>query len=281
MSAVKKTSWICDTCLSSIIAPKSQTKDKESNTKKDKSKKDGSSSSQGLSDITKETMDGLKLYFEQKFNEQNKQLHDQKEEIIQALNLKVENLENKIKERDSKISDLEERVDKLENRQRIMNIEIRNMPETKNEDVKYLVKCIGKTIGIPNIAESDIQVAHRVNNRNGGNGSRPIVAHMSSRFMRNQWLEKFKQFKQTKGGNVTAKQISGSLPDTKIFMHEHITVNRKLLLNEVREFAKANQIKFVWIKDSMILVKKDESSRQVTKISTKKEFEIFQGKQNF
>lgn len=228
-------------------------------------------------------IDGIKEYFDQKFIQLNKTIQEQKDEVIKALNVKVKELETKLAERDEKIANLEDRMDMMENRSRIANIEIRNMPETNNENVKYLVECIGKTIGIPNIAEGDIQVAHRVNIRSGNTGARPIVAHLSSRFMRNQWLQSFKDFKKKNNGKMTAKHVNvnGNLPETNIYMYEHITVNRKLLLNEVKAYAKEKHIKFVWVKDGMILVKKDENARLVTKINSKREFEAFKEKGNF
>lgn len=203
-------------------------------------------------------IEGIKEYFDQKFIELSKSMEEQKDEVIKALNVKVKELETKLAERDEKIANLEDRMDMIENRSRIANIEVRNMPETNNENVKYLVECIGKTIGISNITEGDIQVAHRVNIRSGNTGARPIVAHLSSRFMRNQWIQSFENFKKNNNGKITAKHVNGNMPETNIYMYEHITVNKKLLLNEVRAYAKEKQIKFVWVKDGLILVKKDK-----------------------
>ncbi|KAL1459999.1 hypothetical protein WDU94_011940 [Cyamophila willieti] len=80
--------------------------------------------------------------------------------------------------------------------------------------------------------------------------------------------KKYKDFKRKEGGAFSAKKINGNLPDAKVFIHEHITVSKKLLLNEVRAFAREKNIQFVWVKDAMILVKKSEADRQVTKISS-------------
>lgn len=222
---------------------------------------------------------GMKEYFDMKFNLLNQVIADQKEEVINALNLKVKALEENLSMKDEKIAELEDRMDMLENRSRMANIEIRNMPETPNEDVMLIVEEIGRTIGILDIRDGDIQVAHRVNNRDGSKGNRPIVAHLSSRYMRNKWLQNFKDHKKEKG-NLTAKKVNGNLPEVNIGMYEHITVEKKLLLKEIHEFAREKQIKFVWVKDALILIKKNEMDRRVIKIGTKREFESLKAEMN-
>lgn len=126
------------------------------------------------------------------------------------------------------------------------------------------METLGKTIGITDIKEGDIEVAHRVNNRNGSKGNRPIVVHLSSRFPRNKWIQAFKQHKRD-FGNLTAKKLNGNLPDVILYMHEHLTVKKKILLKEVKNFASQKEIKFVWIKDGMILVKKNENEKKGNK----------------
>lgn len=245
-----------------------------------RAKKDGIITEDGKQEKEgREDEEGMKEYFDKKFELLEKSISDQKDEVIRALNLKVTELEKKLAERDEKIEELENRVDMMENRSRISNLEIRNMPETKNEDVKYLVETIGKTIGITDIREGDIQVAHRVSSWDANKGKRPIVVHLGSRYLRMKWIQQYKEYKK-RAVNLTARAINGNLPEVNVYIHEHVTVKTKMLLNEVRAFAKEKNIKFVWIKDGLILIKKHENEHQVVKISSKKEFESFKSKIN-
>lgn len=215
--------------------------------------------------------DEIKVLLEDMKIKVNKILKKQDELEKENIRLKQQICEVEIK--------YEERIDTVENRSRISNLEIKNVPESPGEDVVQIVKNIGAAIGITNIAEGDIQVAHRVDQRNKERGQRPIIAHMASRYLRNKWLNLYKDHNKKKG-NLTANAVHPNLPKKTIYLNEHITVPKKILLKEVKEFARSKEIKYVWVKDSQILLKKDERSNHVQKINTKRELEEYKRKFN-
>lgn len=218
-------------------------------------------------------------YFERKFQEMMKSMADNKDEVIRTLEERVKGLEKQLQERDTKVQDLEDRIEMLESRSRINNIEIRNMPETRGEDIVHLVGEIGKAIGIQDMKEGDIQVAHRVDSRNTKEkGRRPIIVHLKSRYMKNKWLAKYKECRKSKSGgkgNLMAKDVNKALQDTPIYLNEHITVQKKILLKDIKDFAKTKEIKYVWIKEGFILIKKNDEDNSVKKINSRREFDTY------
>lgn len=256
----KKLEWKCLDCKAKIAAEKDTPKNPNAIPEKD------------------DAGEQMKKYFNENVEQLEEKLQTQKDEVIAALTSKVAELEKKLTEKDERILDLEERMDMIENRSRINNIEIRNFPETKNENVVEIVKMIGKTMGMPDLKDDDVQVAHRVSGahrENGKRDNRPIVAHLKSRYLRNIFLQKYKDYKKQTRTQLTANNIHPNLPNVNIYIYEHITVQRKILLNAVRKYATDKNIKFVWVKDAMILVKKDENDHRITKIGTQREFERF------
>lgn len=221
-----------------------------------------------------------KGFFEAKFKELQDKMEKNKQELIAAYDNKIKTMEKMIETRDEKMLDLEERINLLENKSRNGNIEIKNFPETKGEDVMTIVQRIGAKIGM-SCNVGDIQVAHRVNTKSGKQqATRPIIVHLASRYMRNQWLEKLKVYKrsQPQGRGINSKDICASLPESNVMIYEHVTVKTKILLSEVRNFAKEKGIQFVWIKDAFILIKKDQAEKKVIKISTEREFQDYKKK---
>lgn len=208
----------------------------------------------------------LKDYFDGKFQHLEKKMDTMMENIRSEFNKRVETLEIKVKERDEVIEDLEARLDELEVRSRICNIEIRGIPETRGEDVAAVVKRVGEIIGCGEIREGDIQVAHRVMTKRSD--LKPIVVQLGSRFLRNKWIAAYKQCKVARQYRpLLASELNTVLNQTPVFIHEHITVRRKMLLAETREFAKQVNIKYVWIRDGAIFVREEEKAK-VHKVTT-------------
>ncbi|KAL1462006.1 hypothetical protein WDU94_013861 [Cyamophila willieti] len=217
-------------------------------------------------------------FFEEKFRAMETLIQKNKEEIIKSLEELVKGLENKLLEKEKIIEQMEERIDMMENKDRNQNIEIGNFPETKGENYIGCVQEIGNKIGIV-INPGDIQVAHRVNSRT--QSTRPIIAQLGSRFQRNQWLMKYKEYKKKNDNKLKAKKINGNLPDTMIYLQEHITVKRKILLKKIKDHAKIQHFKYVWVHEGAIFMKKGDDDNKSFKFYSERDWENYKTKNGF
>ena len=170
---------------------------------------------------------------------------------VQDLEHRTNNLETENTTLKRSLNILGEKVDELEQRSRIANIEIKGIPMTPNEDCKMIVLDVAKAAGIQ-AQLGDIQVAHRIM----ASKNKQIVAQLSSRAIRIEWMKKFKGER-----NLNANKINRAFKDNPVFVNEHLTVRNKTLLQETKSFAKMNNFKFVWVNDNRILMRKTENSK--------------------
>lgn len=259
MSKVNKEKFKCPTCkLNNSPPPNNEELEKEKAEK-----------SPFKLNSQEEKNEDMKEYFETKFQHLENKMDALVENLKSEFNKRLETLENQLEVKNDIIEDLETRLDELEIRSRIANIEIRGVPETRGEDVKTIVEHIGRVIGCGDIHEGDIQVAHRVFSKQP-RGPKPIVAHLGSRHMKNKWIAAYKQCKASRQfAPLLASELNSSLPETQIYVYEHITTKRKILLAETRDFAKKADLKYVWTREGAIFVREKEND-QVHKITTAK-----------
>lgn len=176
-------------------------------------------------------------------------------------------LKNELTCKDKDIQDLQHRVNYLEQRTRINNLEIANFPETRNLETREIIKKIFVAVGVK-ITDADIQAVHRVPKFNSG--VKNIIVNFTSRWTRNKILMAYKQFRSQAKWNLLAKDIEANLVDTPVYISEHLSPAYKKLLAKAKQIAKEKKIKYVWIKEGQILMKRDDGDK-VARISNEKD----------
>jgi len=117
---------------------------------------------------------------------------------------------------------IQEEVVQLQQRSRIQNIEIAGYPETKNENLIEILENVAAQIGITTFNPNSVNVIHRVNTRNSK--CRPIIVNFYSRQVRYYWIS---QGRKNNGFSTTT--ISPNLPQSKIYVGEHLCPANKIL----------------------------------------------------
>lgn len=160
-------------------------------------------------------------------------------EKYDLLNVKVEELENKIND--------------LDQYSRCKNIEIKGVEEKSNENLKAIVAKIAIKLGAGEVKENDIDIAHRINNRNKRE-PRDIIVQFKSRDSKEKILAKRRE-------KVSSNDITNGIKDNLIYLNEHLTLHNKTMFWEARNKCREVNYKFVWTKDGKIFVRKEEKER--------------------
>lgn len=176
----------------------------------------------------------------QKTNTETKNLQKQVEQLLENNN-----------EKDKQIKNMEEQIGNLQQYTRNQNLEIFGVPETHDENCKDIVFKIARELQVDLKCE-EIDVSHRIRSAKP-NTTPSIVARITTRTKRDLLIQK-------KALVNTNRNIPGLEIGEKIYISEHLTPQNKALLRATKIRAREYNYKFVWFKNSKILVRKSENT---------------------
>ncbi|XP_047032303.1 uncharacterized protein LOC124639116 [Helicoverpa zea] len=147
------------------------------------------------------------------------------------------------------------KIDFLEQQSRNCNIEICNVPEKRGENLLNIIEMVGSAVNFP-ICQKDIVSIHRVQHATQqGNKPKSIVVKFTSRIFRDNLISAYRLTKTLKAEKIG---IAGST--ATVYINEHLTLKNKQLFRKTREAAALHNYKYVWIKNSTILVRKRDDT---------------------
>lgn len=174
------------------------------------------------------------------------------------------------------VANLQSKIEGLEQQARQCNIEICNLPERKNEDLLNIVGAITSAIRV-NVSDRDIVSIHRVPHAHQMSYDRPknVIVKFNRRIQRDNVLAAYRKIKSLKSDQIG---ISGT--SVNVYINEHLTLKKKQLFRKCRNVAKELHYKYVWIKNSTILVREKDDSPAIV-IRTEDDFKKLKHELNF
>ncbi|CAK1582329.1 unnamed protein product [Parnassius mnemosyne] len=119
-------------------------------------------------------------------------------------------------------------------------------------------------IGV-DIKASDIRSVHRVAPKVPNDRPKNIVLQLTTRRLRDDMIAAASSRR-----TLTTTQLFGSAnsaaataQNTRFYINEHLTLKNKVLFSNARQLAKSKGYKFVWVKNSCILLRKNDDSRVI------------------
>lgn len=202
-------------------------------------------------------------YLHAQLAEANQLLRDQerkfKECQTQIDNLSVANAT--LKAENSKLT---LRVNDLEQYSRRNCVEVKNIPEVAGENVQSTIAALGQAVGFP-IDVSMIDAAHRLRkNPNAPSEPRAIII----KFVRRTDKDRLLQLRRAKR-TLNTHDLKESVPVvTKfvarpIFINESLTRSNRVLLAKCKQFRRERGIKYLWVRNGTIYMRKEEGSKAV------------------
>uniref|UniRef100_A0A1Y1LH42 PHD-type domain-containing protein n=1 Tax=Photinus pyralis TaxID=7054 RepID=A0A1Y1LH42_PHOPY len=262
-------SWKCVKCLRirSEVTPSVANVDPEPDAATAASSNETVTLSQIYSLIVtvKEKQDSLATSLDschEKIDRNTNLLQAQEEKIQECLN-KIDNLETKNNILSKENEDLKQKLNDLEQYTRMNSVEIKGVPEIKNENVINVIAEVRRAVGF-SIDKSMIDACHRLKaNINKPNEPRGIILKFVSRIDKLEFLNCKRGKRNLKVrdlGDLFAR-LPNAHPDSSIYINESLTTVNRVLFSKARSFAKQNNIKYAWIRNGHIAMRKTDDSK--------------------
>ncbi|KAH9635430.1 hypothetical protein HF086_010641 [Spodoptera exigua] len=156
---------------------------------------------------------------------------------------------------------LEQEYNRSQQQSRFLNIEIVGVPESSGENLCQILLKVATLIDA-NLSADDIEFITRVQPHHSLPGRpRRIVAKLKSRRAKDVLIANFRKHNKNKG--ITSRDLGFECNSTKIFINEHLTIANKILLNNCRRRAEELNVKYVWIKNCSIFMRRNEATPPV------------------
>ena len=152
-------------------------------------------------------------------------------------------------------TDLRIKLNHLENLTRLTNLEIHNVPEAQNENTSRIAINILK-IANPNICDSDIDDSFRIRRPSATDVNAkptPIIVQFNSAKKRMMVLSNRR--------NLARKNFQEmGIESTKKYINENLTSFSRQLFYRANILKKANGWKYIWTRDGVIKLRKDDNA---------------------
>lgn len=209
----------------------------------------------------------LKAFITEQFNAYTKNLeyhNDIVKELTTSINqlkqevqdLKQQNADVKTENKVLKdeIVNLKSEMLELQQYSRRTNLEISGLPEVENEDISEVVSTVLASLQVDNF--KNIEALHRVpTSRKDRHKS--IIVQFNTKSERDRCIAAAKK------KHLLASDVNSRFNTSPIFINEHLAPGMKKLLFLCKSYKKDNNMKFCWVRDGKIFLRKEETSRVI------------------
>ncbi|CAG5054824.1 unnamed protein product [Parnassius apollo] len=167
----------------------------------------------------------------------------------------VENAEQKISSLKEQINKMEAEINEKDQWLRSNNVEIKGVPFKPGENLFDIITKLGSIITYP-VLKSNINYVTRVQTRDAGsNKTKPITLSFINKYMKEDFIAASRLSK-----HISTEDI-GLKGNTRIYINDHLSYSKKMLLNKTKTAAKEKNYKYVWVKHGKIFVRKIDTSQ--------------------
>lgn len=189
--------------------------------------------------------------------------NDLRSEISEKDN-EIKKLQSDLTKSQDSLAKLQSRVSTIEKISRDLNLEIHEVPESKNENLMAVFKKLCECVQV-NIPDCDVRACRRVAKMDAtSKRPRNVLVTLSSQRLRDLVLSSVTRYNKAHPKERLASTHIGFTGETRrIYVAEHLSPESKEVHSAARKFCRENNFKFVWVRFGQIYIRKNEQSPPV------------------
>ncbi|CAK1595322.1 unnamed protein product [Parnassius mnemosyne] len=162
---------------------------------------------------------------------------------------------------DQNCSALAQRVNQIEQHSRQCNLELQNVPESRNENLITMITKLGKVIG-SSLKENDILNCTRTAKINReSRRPRSIIVHLASPRIRDEMLAMTSKYNKANSDNkLNTTHLGLTGHTTPVFVTEHLSPANKAIHAAARLKARERGYKYMWVRNGRVFMRKTDDS---------------------
>lgn len=186
-------------------------------------------------------------------------------------NLTAENIELRTQNTNlnNKIYNIEYKIDMAEQRKLDHNIIINGINESEHEDKYELVTKISHNFDVQ-MEATDIEYVSRIATMNENSGfPKSLIVMFKNKNIRDNLLKNRKK-------EVFTNPLQQTGINRRIYISEQLTARKQYLFKFARDIKRNNFIKYVWVKDGELFIRKDDHSKilKIKNLEQLKQYDI-------
>lgn len=207
----------------------------------------------GLVDDIKEIRSSLQ-YMSDKYDEVLKDIEQcKKNDVEQRKEINKLRTENAFLNRSVEKANIQ--LNRLDQYHRRENIEIHGLEMKNNENIPNIIGNLANCLNIPYSTDMVI-AAHRLKNNKKSQRPPAIIIRFANRNISEMWIKKKKT-------GVMSRNIIENGSSSVIYVNENLTPMNKELFWNARVKAKKLKFKYVWVKNGVVFMKRDDASTTI------------------
>lgn len=220
-----------------------------------------------MATLLKDVTEKFQLMLNEKFDEQNKHFSDMLskigtlEENIDEANNHIRFVEEKVTQIGNIQNDIGNDVDWMykkiqttEKLQRCKTVVITGIEHTREENLVDILNNISVILNVK-VTENDIDEIYRI--KSSDKRAR-IIVKFTRTLTKQKLMEGIKIKKSLYG-----KELGIENGDTQIYLNEYLSQKNHELWKEAKKLRSSNKVKFAWIRDGEVFVRKEEGGDRI------------------